>query len=135
MNEAIRRHLAGYPRGIEVLQEQRQPVSFDLLIWRLTALPLQHCRVVAQFDPDNAPLNEAELVMRIQAAATAWIRTEDGRAVADYAGGSPNFGDIINHGPSALIPYIDGCISFGIEDQAVSMKMSYDTELGDPSED
>jgi hypothetical protein len=131
MNESIRRHLAACPKGIEVLND-REPVEFDLLVWRQEGLiPQNHVRVVAQFDPANAPANEAELVMRLQAAATAWIRTEDGRAVAEYAGGSPNFGDIISHGPSALTPHIDGCLSFSVEGQSISMEMTYDTEFGE----
>ena len=135
MNEAIRRHLAAYPKGAELIN-RREPVQFDLLIWRQEGLiPQQHCRIVAEFDPDNAPANEPELVLRLQAGVTAWLKTPDGRAVGEYAGGSPNFGDIASHGASALTPFIDGCISFSVEGQDIAMEMTYDTELGELPEE
>lgn len=110
-------------------------MNIDLIIYRQHGtVPTNFCRVRAEFEPDNAPADEAEFLERLHRGITAWGKTSDGRPVVEYAGGQPNFGDLLSHGTDEIAAYIDGCTSFTLEGLDVSEHMTYDTELGEMEE-
>ena len=133
MNEGIRKHLAAFPKGIEVIVEQK-PVVFDFLAIRQEGLsPSNFMRVVVKFDPELAPSQspDGEIVLneRIRDGVEAWVRgTDNGRRVYGYAGDDMNFGDIAAYADE-ISAFIVGCVEFDLELMEQSRHFTYDTSL------